>query len=158
MCQKQCRDDIGFKCHMSESHQRQLLLFAENTDKYNDNFSKDIEGGYLELLKRHFGTKCVHANRVYQDYISERDHLDMNSTQWETLTTAPDYCVRARCAMLYNAFVCAVPISCEAVGEGRRTQYLKMDTRSYNVCSEPCCGIESTTYNSPHEESVNSGH
>jgi DNA/RNA-binding protein KIN17 len=56
---------------MSESHQRQLLLFAENADKYNDNFSKDVEGGYLELLKRHFGTKCV-----YQDYISERDHLD----------------------------------------------------------------------------------
>jgi DNA/RNA-binding protein KIN17 len=28
----------------------------------------------------------VHANRVYQDYISERHHLHMNSTQWETLT------------------------------------------------------------------------
>ena len=27
MCQKQCRDENGFKCHtMSESHQRQLLI------------------------------------------------------------------------------------------------------------------------------------
>ena len=31
----------GFKCHMmSESHQRQLLLFAEDPDEYIDNFSK----------------------------------------------------------------------------------------------------------------------
>lgn len=33
----------GFKCHMmSESHQRQLLLFAENPDKYIDDFSKYV--------------------------------------------------------------------------------------------------------------------
>jgi DNA/RNA-binding protein KIN17 len=71
---------------MSESHQRQLLLFADNSEKYINNFSKDFEKGYLELLKRQFGTKRVHENRVYQDYISERHHLHRNSAQWETLT------------------------------------------------------------------------
>lgn len=87
MCQKQCRDENGFKCHMmSESHQRQLLLFADNASKYIDTFSREFEEGYLELLSRQFGTKRVHANRVYQDYISERHHLHMNATQWETLT------------------------------------------------------------------------
>ncbi|PNF33107.1 hypothetical protein B7P43_G15730 [Cryptotermes secundus] len=87
MCQKQCHDEKGFRCHMtSESHQRQLLLFADNADRYINNFSKEFESGYLELLERQFGTKRVRANRVYQDYISERDHLHMNSTQWETLT------------------------------------------------------------------------
>jgi len=41
MCQKQCRDENGFKCHtMSESHQRQLLLLAEDVDKYMDSFSR----------------------------------------------------------------------------------------------------------------------
>ncbi|CAH3192665.1 unnamed protein product, partial [Porites evermanni] len=51
MCQKQCRDELsfsffwndhnGFKCHtMSESHQRQLLLLAEDVDKYMDSFSR----------------------------------------------------------------------------------------------------------------------
>jgi hypothetical protein len=49
-----------------ESHQRQLLIFADNADKYIDIFSKEFEGGYLELLKRQFDTKRVHANRVYQ--------------------------------------------------------------------------------------------
>uniref|UniRef100_A0A1B6GLL9 DNA/RNA-binding protein Kin17 WH-like domain-containing protein n=1 Tax=Cuerna arida TaxID=1464854 RepID=A0A1B6GLL9_9HEMI len=87
MCQKQCRDENGFKCHTtSESHQRQLLIFADNADKYIDEFSKEFEEGYCELLKRQFGTKRVNANRVYQDYISDRNHLHMNSTQWETLT------------------------------------------------------------------------
>ncbi|KAM3955295.1 kin17 DNA and RNA binding protein [Aphomia sociella] len=87
MCQKQCRDENGFKCHtMSESHQRQLLLFADNASKYIDEFSKEFADGYLELLKRQFGTKRVNANKVYQDYISNRDHLHMNATMWETLT------------------------------------------------------------------------
>ncbi|XP_060586328.1 DNA/RNA-binding protein KIN17-like [Ruditapes philippinarum] len=71
---------------MSESHQRQLLLFAENPDEYVDTFSKDFRDGYVELLRRRFGTKRVQCNIVYQEYIAERDHTHMNSTQWETLT------------------------------------------------------------------------
>ena len=44
MCEKQCRDENGFKCHMtSESHQRQLLLFGENPGKYLSTYSKDFE-------------------------------------------------------------------------------------------------------------------
>ncbi|KAL3853676.1 hypothetical protein ACJMK2_017199 [Sinanodonta woodiana] len=87
MCQKQCRDENGFKCHISsESHQRQLLLFAENPDQYIDTFSNDFLEGYMELLRRRFGTKRVHSNIVYQEYISDRTHIHMNATQWETLT------------------------------------------------------------------------
>ena len=87
MCQKQCRDENGFKCHcMSESHQRQLLLFADNPDKFIDTFSKEFEDDFMLLLRRRFGTRRVHANVVYQEYISDRNHLHMNSTQWETLT------------------------------------------------------------------------
>ncbi|KAK8730721.1 hypothetical protein OTU49_007887 [Cherax quadricarinatus] len=87
MCEKQCRDENGFKCHtMSESHQRQLLLFAENPDKYLDSFSQEFLDGYTSLLKRRFGTKRVHANNVYQEYIHDRHHIHMNATQWETLT------------------------------------------------------------------------
>ncbi|XP_020294238.1 DNA/RNA-binding protein KIN17 [Pseudomyrmex gracilis] len=87
MCQKQCRDENGFKCHtMSESHHRQLLLFAENAHKYMDEFSREFSKGYLNLLKRQFGTKRVPANRVYQEYIADRGHIHMNATQWLTLT------------------------------------------------------------------------
>lgn len=87
MCQKQCRDENGFKCHtMSESHHRQLLLFADNASRYMDQFSKEFSQGYLNLLKRQFGTRRVPANRVYQEYISDRGHIHMNATIWLTLT------------------------------------------------------------------------
>ena len=87
MCQKQCRDENGFKCHtMSESHQRQLLLFADNSDSYLDQFSLEFKDEYVGLLKRRFNGRRVNANHAYQDYISDRDHVHMNSTQWETLT------------------------------------------------------------------------
>uniref|UniRef100_A0A3Q1BF23 DNA/RNA-binding protein KIN17 n=2 Tax=Amphiprion TaxID=80969 RepID=A0A3Q1BF23_AMPOC len=87
MCQKQCRDENGFKCHcMSESHQRQLLLASENPTKFMDYFSDEFKSDFLELLSRRFGTKRVHNNIVYNEYISHREHVHMNSTQWETLT------------------------------------------------------------------------
>lgn len=87
MCNKQCRDENGFKCHtMSESHQRQLLLFADNPRKFMDEFSYDFQKEYLQILKRQFGTKRVNANRVYQEYISDKNHVHMNATRWVTLT------------------------------------------------------------------------
>ncbi|XP_029902138.1 DNA/RNA-binding protein KIN17 [Myripristis murdjan] len=87
MCQKQCRDENGFKCHcMSESHQRQLLLASENPNQFMDYFSEEFKNDFLELIRRRFGTKRVHNNIVYNEYISDREHIHMNSTQWETLT------------------------------------------------------------------------
>jgi len=88
MCEKQCRDENGFKCHTSsESHQRQLLLFAENPHKYLDDFSKEFKDGYVELLRRRYGTKRVNANQIYQEYISDKNHLHMNATKWLSLTS-----------------------------------------------------------------------
>lgn len=50
MCQKQCRDQNGFKCHlMSESHQRQLLLFAENQKAYLREFSREFESNFMHV-------------------------------------------------------------------------------------------------------------
>ncbi|CAH1101079.1 unnamed protein product [Psylliodes chrysocephalus] len=87
MCQKQCRDENGFKCHTtSETHQRQLLLFADNSKRYIDDFSFEFAKGFMEILRRQFGSKRVNANRVYQEYIHDRDHIHMNGTRWVTLT------------------------------------------------------------------------
>ncbi|KAJ1497536.1 DNA/RNA-binding protein kin17, partial [Coelomomyces lativittatus] len=51
MCEKQCRDENGFKCHInSEAHQRQMLLFNENATKMVTGFSEDFQKGFLETL------------------------------------------------------------------------------------------------------------
>ncbi|KAH8322494.1 hypothetical protein KR067_009486 [Drosophila pandora] len=87
MCEKQCRDENGFKCHtMSESHQRQLLLFADNPGKFLHSFSKEFSDGYMELLRRRFGTKRTNANKIYQEYIAHKEHIHMNATRWLTLS------------------------------------------------------------------------
>ena len=87
MCQKQCRDENGFKCHTnSEFHQRQLLLFADNSQQCLNNFSSEFEQCFLDLLKRQYGTKRVRANVVYQEYIRDRNHTHMNATSWNSLT------------------------------------------------------------------------
>jgi len=88
MCAKQCRDENGFKCHtMSEAHQRQLLLFGENTGKYLHSYSKDFEKGFNDILRRQYNEKRVQANVVYQQYIADKEHVHMNSTCWVTLTS-----------------------------------------------------------------------
>ncbi|KAH8379471.1 hypothetical protein KR009_005122 [Drosophila setifemur] len=87
MCEKQCRDENGFKCHtMSESHQRQLLLFADAPGKFLHSFSKEFSDGYMELLRRRFGTKRTNANKIYQEYIAHKEHIHMNATRWLTLS------------------------------------------------------------------------
>ncbi|XP_055344713.1 DNA/RNA-binding protein KIN17-like [Paramacrobiotus metropolitanus] len=101
MCQKQCRDANGFKCHVtSEAHQRQLLLFGESPTQFLGGFSADFEKGYMDILKRRFGTRRVNANQVYQEYIKDKDHIHMNSTKWMTLTGFVMYLGRSgKCAV-----------------------------------------------------------
>nr|CAB3259130.1 DNA/RNA-binding protein KIN17 [Phallusia mammillata] len=87
MCQKQCRDENGFKCHcMSESHQRQLLLAGEKPGAFNNFFSDEFFKDFMQTLKTSFGTKRVQNNVVYNEYISHKEHIHMNATRWYTLT------------------------------------------------------------------------
>ena len=86
MCQKQCRDQNGFKCHISsESHQRQLLLFAEKPGNFLYHFLQEFERDFMDILKRCHGTKRVFANSVYQEYIRDNYHVHMNATRWVSL-------------------------------------------------------------------------
>ncbi|KAK7022171.1 zinc finger protein rts2 [Favolaschia claudopus] len=87
VCEKQCRDENGFKCHaQSEAHLRQMLVVGENAGKHITNFSQEFQSTFVALLSRRFGTKRVRANQVYQEYISDKSHLHMNATRWVTLT------------------------------------------------------------------------
>lgn len=53
LCQKQCRDENGFKCHqLSESHLRQMELFGQDPDKVVEEYSESFEEAFLEHLRR----------------------------------------------------------------------------------------------------------
>ncbi|OMO96866.1 hypothetical protein COLO4_15032 [Corchorus olitorius] len=87
ICQKQCRDENGFKCHcMSESHQRQMQIFGENPNRIVSEFSEEFERNFLDLMKRNHRFSRVAATVVYNEFINNRHYVNMNSTQWATLT------------------------------------------------------------------------
>jgi len=87
VCEKQCRDENGFKCHAaSESHLRQMLVVGEHAGSHIASFSNQFQHEFVSLLSRRFGTKRVRANQVYQEYIADKSHLHMNATRWVTLT------------------------------------------------------------------------
>ncbi|KAK2971303.1 hypothetical protein RJ640_001329 [Escallonia rubra] len=87
MCQKQCRDENGFKCHcMSESHQRQMEVFGQNPHRIVDGYSEEFESSFLDHMKRSHRFSRIAATVVYNEYIADRHHVHMNSTEWATLT------------------------------------------------------------------------
>ncbi|KAK3035281.1 hypothetical protein RJ639_034804 [Escallonia herrerae] len=92
MCQKQCRDENGFKCHcMSESHQRQMEVFGQNPNRIVDGYSEEFESSFLDHMKRSHRFSRIAATVVYNEYIADRHHVHMNSTQWATLTEFVKY-------------------------------------------------------------------
>ncbi|GAA93756.1 uncharacterized protein L969DRAFT_84793 [Mixia osmundae IAM 14324] len=87
VCEKQCRDANGFKCHtMSEGHLRMMLVVGENAGKHLDAYSQTFKSDFLRLLSNRWGTKRVRANQVYNEFIQDKHHTHMNSTRWVTLT------------------------------------------------------------------------
>ncbi|KAL8694089.1 MAG: hypothetical protein Q9218_001204 [Villophora microphyllina] len=86
-CEKQCRDENGFKMHtQSESHVRQMLLIGEDPRKHINDFSNQFQRDFLLLLRTAHGEKQVHMNHFYQEYIGNKEHIHMNSTRWPSLT------------------------------------------------------------------------
>ncbi|QID85446.1 zinc finger protein rts2 [Saccharomyces pastorianus] len=84
ICQRQCKDANGFQSHnKSPSHLRKVgQVTAEDAKRYNDQFEK----GFLQLLKQRHGEKWVNANKVYNEYVQDRDHIHMNATMHRSLT------------------------------------------------------------------------
>jgi len=92
MCQKQCRDENGFKCHrMSDGHQRQMQLFVQDPNRFMDDFSQEFERGFMQLMSHSYRSQRVLANTVYCDFISNRHHTHMNATIWVTLSNFVQY-------------------------------------------------------------------
>ncbi|SBS86354.1 DNA/RNA-binding protein KIN17, putative [Plasmodium ovale] len=87
MCEKQCRDENGFKCHrLSETHQRQMQIFCEDANKFMDEYSTMFEKEFMRLMKTKYCRTRILANTVYTNMISDKTHIHMNATVWVTLT------------------------------------------------------------------------
>lgn len=87
VCERQMRDENGFKMHVqSESHVRQMLVVGEDPKRAIGEYSRQFSEGFLAQLRTAHGTKPVQINHFYQEYIADKQHVHMNSTRWGSLT------------------------------------------------------------------------
>ncbi|KAK4148218.1 domain of Kin17 curved DNA-binding protein-domain-containing protein [Dichotomopilus funicola] len=95
ICEKACRDENAFKMHcQSESHMRRALDAGQNFKGVQEEYSKEFLTEFMSLLKTAHGEKSIHANKFYQEVISRRDHIHLNSTKWHSLTDFVKYISR----------------------------------------------------------------
>jgi DNA/RNA-binding protein KIN17 len=87
VCQKQCRDANGYKCHVqSEAHTRKMGVVVEDPRKYIAAHSTDFQRDFVSLLRTAHGEKWISANKFYNEYIRDKEHVHMNATKWSSLT------------------------------------------------------------------------
>ena len=87
VCEKQCRDENGMKCHkQTEGHLRNIQIFRDNAHRNIAKFSNSFKKGFIDILSSRHNTKRVLANVVYNEYIQDRNHVHLNATKWPTLT------------------------------------------------------------------------
>lgn len=99
MCEKQCRgkwlftfDEHGFKSHCSsESHQRQMALFAENKELFLEKHSTDFHNSFMQMLGSRYKNGMHSAKAIYEDFISDPFHVHLNSTRWTSFTAYVKY-------------------------------------------------------------------
>ena len=90
ICTKQCRDANGYKNHLtSRSHLGRISNMEKlgETKNVMAQYSQDFQRDFINLLRVNHGTKPINANKFYQEYIRQRDHIHMNITKWKTLTS-----------------------------------------------------------------------
>lgn len=86
------RDENGFKMHVqSESHVRQMLVVGEDPKKAINEYSRQFHDDFMRQLRTSHGTKSVHINHFYQEYIANKMHTHMNATKWPSLTEYAKY-------------------------------------------------------------------
>ncbi|KAJ5466131.1 hypothetical protein N7530_009918 [Penicillium desertorum] len=91
-CEKQCRDENGFKCHtMTEGHVRQMMIIGEDPRKHIREFSREFERTFLETLRTTHGTKPINVNHFYNQIVADKQHIHMNSTEWKSLSQFAAY-------------------------------------------------------------------
>ncbi|KAJ6900378.1 hypothetical protein NC652_026483 [Populus alba x Populus x berolinensis] len=68
-----------------------MQVFGQNPNRIIDGYSEEFENEFLDMMKRSHRFSRVAATVVYNEYIHDRHHIHMNSTQWATLTEFVKY-------------------------------------------------------------------
>ncbi len=97
LCEKQCRDQNGFKQHCSsESHLRQVAVFGQNSGRFIRGYSEQFLSNFLDMMAVSHRNTRIKATVAYNEYIANKTHVHMNATKWTTLTEFVKYLGREK--------------------------------------------------------------
>ena len=68
-----------------------MQVVGEDSRKYISNFSNDFQRDFIALLRTAHGEKWISANRFYNEYIRDKEHVHMNATKWSSLSEFTKY-------------------------------------------------------------------
>lgn len=84
VCEKQCRDDNGFKCHIrSEGHVKRISSVGKSDIA---NYSRQFQSNFISQLRSYHGEKSINANRFYNQLIQQKDHVHLTATRWSSVS------------------------------------------------------------------------
>ncbi len=74
---------------------------------YNDFLPSEFLRGFMDILRRQYGTRRILANSVYQEYIKDKDHYHMNATR---VMTFDEISLRYKCTEFHDGliFICVM--------------------------------------------------
>jgi Domain of Kin17 curved DNA-binding protein. len=52
-----------------------MLIIGEDSRKYIQDFSKEFQKSFVDLLRTTHGEKKVHINHFYQQVIADKEHV-----------------------------------------------------------------------------------
>lgn len=100
VCTKQCRDENGFKSHIrSSSH---LEKISHVTKKDIQEYTQQFENNFLKLLRVSHGEKQIEANKFYNEFIQEKNHIHMNATVYTSLSKFIQHLGRSGLIRIHN--------------------------------------------------------
>jgi len=68
-----------------------MISIGEDPRKAINDFSAQFKRDFLQLLRTGHGEKWINANRFYNEYIANKEHVHMSATKWNSLTEFVKY-------------------------------------------------------------------
>lgn len=68
-----------------------MLAVGENPRSKIEQYSREFLSDFLRLLRSSHGEKQINANRFYQEYIANKEHIHMTATRWASLSELVRY-------------------------------------------------------------------
>ena len=79
---------MGLKPSIFTAHKEGFEIHESgDSSKLIETYSTKFQDEVYQVARINHGTKFINANKFYQEYIRERDHIHMNSTRWRSLTS-----------------------------------------------------------------------